>query len=47
MSVIAEVTKINKNTINRIIQLLRARVVGYADEESRFSSGERLRKSPL
>jgi transposase len=37
---IAEITKINRNTINRIIQLLRSRIVEYAEEESCFSSGE-------
>ncbi|MDR0753344.1 MAG: IS1595 family transposase, partial [Holosporaceae bacterium] len=37
---IAKLSKINRNTINRIIQLLRERIVGFAEEESCFTSGE-------
>jgi transposase len=37
---IAELSKINRNTINRIIQLLRERIAGFAEEESCFTSGE-------
>ena len=35
---IAEVTKINRNTINRILQLLRARIESYFEAaETRFT----------
>ena len=37
---IAEVTKINRNTINRILQLLRARILKLTEEESYFEAGE-------
>jgi transposase len=37
---IAGIAKINRNTTNRILQLLRARVAGFAEEESCFSVGE-------
>jgi transposase len=37
---IAELSKINRNTINRILQLLRERIAGFAEEESCFTSGE-------
>ena len=36
---IAEVTQINRNTINRILQLLRARILKLTEEES-LESGE-------
>ena len=37
---IAEVTKINRNTINRVLQLLRARILKLTEEESYFEAGE-------
>ncbi len=37
---IAEVTRINRNTINRILQPLRARMLRLAEEESYFEAGE-------
>ena len=37
---IAEVAKINRNTINRILQLLRKRIVEIAEKESCFEAGE-------
>ena len=37
---IAEVTKINRNTINRVLQLLRARILKLTEEESYFEVGE-------
>jgi transposase len=37
---ISELTKIGGKTVNRILQLLRARIAEFAEEESCFSSGE-------
>ena len=37
---IAEVMQINRNTINRILQLLRTRILKLTEEESYFESGE-------
>jgi transposase len=37
---ISELAKVERKTINRILQLLRARIVEFAEEESCFSSGE-------
>jgi len=37
---IAEVAKINRNTINRILQLLHKRIVEIAEKESCFEAGE-------
>ena len=37
---IAEVAKVNRNTINRILQLLRKRIVELAESESCFEAGE-------
>ena len=37
---VAETVKINRNTISRIFQLLRARMVELAKEESYFEEGE-------
>jgi transposase len=37
---ISNIAKINRNTTNRILQLLRARIAKFAEEESCFSSGE-------
>ncbi len=37
---IAEITKINRNTINRILQLLRARILKLTEEESYFEAGK-------
>ena len=42
---IAEVTKINRNTINRILQLLRARILKLTEEESYFEAGETVPES--
>ena len=38
---IAEVAKISRNTINRILQLLRKRIVELVEKESYFAVGER------
>jgi transposase len=37
---IAEVAKVNRNTINRILQLLRERIVEITETESFFEAGE-------
>jgi uncharacterized hydantoinase/oxoprolinase family protein len=37
---IAGLSRINRNTTNRILQLLQARIVEFAEEESFFTSGE-------
>jgi transposase len=37
---ISNIAKINRNTANRILQLLRARIAEFAEEESCFSAGE-------
>jgi transposase len=37
---ISELAKVERKTINRILQLLRARIAEFAEEESCFSSGE-------
>jgi transposase len=37
---ISNIAKINRNSANRILQLLRARIVELAEEESYFSAGE-------
>jgi hypothetical protein len=37
---IAELSKINRNTTNRILQFLREKIAGFAEEESYFTSGE-------
>ena len=37
---ISEVTQINRNTINRILQLLRTRILKLTEEESYFEAGE-------
>jgi transposase len=37
---ISELAKVERKTANRILQLLRARIVEFAEEESYFSVGE-------
>ena len=37
---IAEVAKVNRNTINRILQLLRERIMEFAEAESCFEEGK-------
>ena len=37
---IAELAKISRNTINRILQLLRKRIGEFAEKESCFEAGE-------
>ncbi|MDR2157899.1 MAG: IS1595 family transposase, partial [Holosporaceae bacterium] len=37
---IAELSKISRNSINRILQLLRERIAEFAEKESYFTSGE-------
>ena len=36
----AEVTKINRNTVNRILQILRAKILKLTEEESYFDAEE-------
>ena len=36
---IAEVTKINRNTINSVLQLLRARILSFAEKKLYFEVG--------
>ena len=37
---IAKLAKVERNTVNRILQLIRARICELAEEESYFSAGE-------